>query len=109
MSGFKKLWVDDVRPLPAEFSHTEWTIARTFHEAVMKLELIEFEEVSLDHDLASFYGNVEMTGTNLVGWLAERKHNGLHTPKRYRIHSDNPVGRQSMATLIKTYLQNDFR
>lgn len=109
MPSFTKLWVDDVRPLPDDFDSGEWTTARTFHEAIVKLDLIEFDEVSLDHDLASFYGNVEMTGTNIVGWLAERKHDGNHVPSVYHIHSDNPVGRRSMTALIQTYLQEDFR
>ena len=46
MVGFTKLFVDDLRHLP---DGPEWTLARTFHEAIFKLELLQFEEVSLDH------------------------------------------------------------
>ena len=101
MANFTKLYVDDVRPLP---EGDEWTSARSAWEALVKLELIQFEVVSLDHDLASFVGNREITGYDIALWLAERKHNGLYVPPLVIVHSANPVGRQNVQAIIDRYL-----
>lgn len=100
MSTYTKLWVDDIRQPPSD----EWTIARSFHEAIVKLELIDFQEVSLDHDIASFYGNREMTGHDIVNWLVQRKMDGKHVPPIIKVHSANPVGVDNMEALIDRYL-----
>lgn len=98
-SGFIGLYVDDIRDLPKIYG-SEWTLARSFHEAICKLELIDFESIDLDHDLASFYGNIEMTGVHILLWLIERRNNGLFVPKYYYVHSANPVGAENMRRII---------
>lgn len=98
------LWVDDQRPIPADLVARGWCGARSFHEAIFKLELFEFEEVSLDHDLASFYGNKEMTGMDIVWWLVTRKQQGLYVPPVIHVHSANPVGHAWMVDAIKRFL-----
>ena len=103
MSGFTKLYVDDLRDLPESYG-SEWTIARSFHEAIFKLEILEFEELSLDHDIASFYGSREMTGYDIALWLAQRKHDGLYVPPKIYVHSANPVGIENIESVIKRYL-----
>lgn len=103
MSTFRGLWVDDIRPLPADLHGENWCIAKSFHEAIVKLELIEFEEVSLDHDIASFYGNKEMTGYDVLMWLVSRKLDGLSVPSIIRVHSANPIGRGRMIEMIQRY------
>lgn len=103
--NFKRLWVDDERPLPQNYSKDEWTVARSFHEAIVKLELMEFDEVSLDHDLASFYGYTEMTGYHIVQWLVRRKMDGKHVPAVVNVHSANPVGVRNMMSLIERYFK----
>lgn len=104
MSGFMKLYVDDERPLPDIYDSHEWTTARSFHEAIVKLELINFDEVSLDHDIASFYGNKELTGYDILMWLCQRKYEGMyHVPAKIHIHTANPVGRDNMQALLDQY------
>lgn len=104
MSGhFVGLWVDDERPLPGDLCDAGWCKAPTFHEAVLKLELMEFKEISLDHDLGCFYGNKEMTGYDILMWLVERKLAGLFVPPIVRVHSANPVGRKRMQETIDKY------
>jgi hypothetical protein len=102
MGGFTSLWVDDVRPIPSDYG-TEWCSARSAWEALLKLELIEFEVVSLDHDLASFVGNREITGYDILMWLIDRKVNGLYVPREVLVHSANPVGAQKMRESIARY------
>lgn len=103
MCGFTKLYVDDLRDLPESYG-SEWTTSRTVWEALTKLELIEFDEVSLDHDLACFIGNKELTGDDIVNWLVERKLNGFYVPPVVKVHSANPIGRQSMQAAIDKHL-----
>ena len=98
------LYVDDCRELPETLQEAGWTRARSFHEAIVKLELIEFKELSLDHDLASFYGYTELTGYHIVKWLVQRKQDGFYVPPKIYIHSANPVGCENMQAMIDRYL-----
>ena len=103
MSAFVGLWVDDDRPVPSDLLKQGWCSARSFHEAVVKLELIEFDHVSLDHDIASFYGNREMTGYDVLMWLVARKQHGDYVPAHVTVHTANPVGRKKMNETIKKH------
>lgn len=60
------------------------------------LEAVAYDEVSLDHDIASFYGNKEMTGNDVLQYLIMRKLDGHHTPSVVHVHSANPVGVKKM-------------
>lgn len=102
MSGFTCLWVDDERPIPSDCGK-EWCSARTAYEALLKLELLQFEVISLDHDLASFIGNKEITGYDVLLWLVERKLNGHYVPPCIKIHTANPVGAQKMLDTVERY------
>lgn len=93
-----KLYVDDCRPCP-----DGWDLARNFHEAIVMLSATEYDVVSLDHDLASFYGNKEMTGRDILNWLIARKLEGDHVPADVRVHSANPVGCATMEQDIERY------
>ena len=107
MCGFTKLYVDDERELPEQCKDEGcWQISRTVWEAITKLELLEFEELSLDHDLACFVGNHELTGYDILLWLVDRKQKGLHVPKRIYVHSANPVGYVRMVGVINRYLKD---
>lgn len=102
MSGFTCLWVDDERPIPSDCGE-EWCSARSAWEALIKLELLNFDVVSLDHDLASFVGNKELTGYDILMWLVERKVNGGIVPACIKIHTANPVGRRKMLEVVQQY------
>lgn len=104
MDKFNALWIDDERPLPDDDDTMAWTSARSFHEAILKLELLEFDYVSFDHDLASFYGHKEMTGYDVALWLVQRKIDGHHVPTQFNVHSANPVGRDRIQGVIESYL-----
>ena len=104
-NSFNALWVDDVRDVPEDTDELSWTCARTAWEALVKLELIDFDVVSLDHDLASFLGYKELTGYDIAVWLAERKQQGKHVPPDVRVHSANPVGVKNILGVIDRYLK----
>jgi len=65
--GIKKLYVDDLRPVP-DFS---WEPAFNYDEAIHKLRNEHWDEVSLDHDIASFdrYSGEEFTGYTILCYL----------------------------------------
>ena len=99
MTGFTSLWVDDTRPIPSDCGE-EWCSARSAWEALLKLELLPFDIVSLDHDLASRVGNKELTGWDILVWLVDRKQRGEQVPKCVRIHTANIVGRDKMVETV---------
>jgi len=102
MTGFTSLWVDDERPIPSDCG-PEWCSARSAYEALLKLELLTFAVVSLDHDLACMVGNKELTGYDILVWLVERKLRGEPVPQCVRIHTANPVGRDKMVQMVTRY------
>lgn len=104
---FVGLWVDDMRPVPDRLIERGWCWARSFHEAILKLELMNFDEISLDHDLGSFYGNKEMTGQDIVWWLVQRKGQDKFIPRVVHVHSANPVGHHAMVETIKRHLRGE--
>lgn len=104
MPTFSGLYVDPARSLPETYDHKTWTMARSFHEAVVKLELIDFQELSLEYDLESRYGDESMTGYNILKWLLERKRTGLHIPNRINVHTSNATARSYMEHFIEEYL-----
>ena len=99
------LFVDDLRWPPADERRDETAIARSYNEAINLLSNHRFEEVSLDHDIASFVGGKEKTGYDIALWLAERKNDGLFVPPIVKCHSANPVGRANIEAVVKRYLQ----
>lgn len=92
------LYVDDdaINRNPPEDGN-RWVRAFNFHRAVTALDLFEYDIVSLDHDIASFYGNKEMTGRDILSWMIEQKvMHGRFQNTEVRVHSANPVGRKTM-------------
>ena len=103
----KGLYVDDVRALPSEMAG-EWDIARSYHEAIALLTTNQYDELSLDHDIASWDDNGrEMTGYDIALWLADRKFHGEYVPPKIYCHSANPVGVKNILGVIERYLSPD--
>jgi hypothetical protein len=96
-----KLYVDDVRKCP-----DGWDLARSYDEAIEKLSTNNYDEVSLDHDIASYNSEGrEMTGYDIALWLAERKNAGGHVPWLVGCHSQNPVGIVNISSVVQRYLR----
>lgn len=95
----RKLYVDDLRPCPEG-----WDVARRFHDAIVMMEATDYDEVSLDHDIDSFYGLKELTGRDVLNWMIVRKVDGVYpSPTIVRVHSANPVGSATMRADIQRY------
>lgn len=97
-----KLYVDDERTIP-----NGWDYARNYNDAIEKLSNNKYDEVSLDHDIASYNENGrEMTGYDIALWLAERKITETgYVPPVIKCHSANPAGRKNIESVINRYLK----
>lgn len=105
LSNARILFVDDERS-PPEKDAAITVVARNYNAAINFLTFHKFQEVSLDHDLASFTNDgKEKTGYDVALWLADRKFNNTgYVPPVVRCHSANPAGRANIESVIKRYL-----
>ncbi len=86
-----RLWVDDLREPPA----SDWAVARTSAEAVALLSEVDFDTLSLDHDLGG-----DDTTRAVVLWLCAHPD---RWPGEVRVHTANPVGREWLLGMIGRY------
>jgi hypothetical protein len=95
-----KVWLDDIRPMPAEFD----VHARTAAEAIALLKGGDVTLISLDHDLGE---EANGSGYEVAKWLEEaalrwsQGEPGGVPPLEWRIHSQNPVGLQNMTRALR--------
>ena len=95
-----KVWLDDLREMPASYNRH----ARTAAEAIALLGTGLVTSISLDHDL----GDAENgTGYEVAKWSeqkafawAQGDSSGL-PPLAWRIHSQNPVGVAHMTLALR--------
>lgn len=88
------LLIDDVRDL-----NGATVIARNFWEGIKQLEINgPWDELWLDHDLASYDGNRERTGYDIMLFLEQFP---MHKPEKIVFVTSNPVGRQRMEIVRK--------
>lgn len=96
--GFMRLWLDDIRPMPAGFTHHAHSVneaKRFIIDAEQSGELITC--IDCDHDLGDFAFDGG-DGIKLLDWLVER--NTLYSIK---LHTMNPVGMNNMKRMIQRY------
>ena len=99
----KGLYVDDIRDLPSIYEG--WDVARTYNDAIILLAVNEYDNISLDHDIASFREDGrEMTGYDIALYLAARKNENKYVPPHINVHSANPVGVKNIQGVIDRYL-----
>ena len=92
-----KIWVDDVRPVPAGYVGT-----KSVNETIALIEKVEadganIELLDLDHDLGD-YASDGGDAIKILDYLAERE-----TFYPVQIHTANPVGRANMERVIERY------
>ena len=91
-----KLYLDDIRNPKTK----GWTIVRNYYEFVKEIDEHGLpDEISFDHDL----GEDAKTGYDCAKWLCEYCWmNGIPIPP-YNVHSANPVGRDNIIGILKSY------
>lgn len=104
-----KMWLDDLRVAPPG-----WTHVHTVAEAENFMLHNDVDEASLDHDLGHALDcpgchlgahpdtkHIDApNGKHFVLWLIE---SGKWPKSRPNVHSQNPVGRETMNQLINRY------
>lgn len=91
----KSLLIDDVRDIHVD------VIARNYKSAIELLKAHTWEEVLIDHDIASYdESGREYTGYDVVCWM-EANLPPERIPKTMRCVSANPVGRQKIEQVIE--------
>lgn len=101
------LWLDDTRDPLYTLNSQEWTIARTYQEAVDLVKKLGFPRyVSFDHDLGIVDG-VEENGADFAHWLVEYDldHNTMPKDFTFFVHSANPQGSINISSLLNNYLR----
>jgi hypothetical protein len=95
-----RVWLDDVRPMPAGFD----VHVKTAAEAIALLRRGDVRLISLDHDLGDAANG---TGYDVARWIEERafawsqgEPDGL-PPLEWRFHSQNPVGLGNMTQALR--------
>jgi len=88
---FKGLWVDNEKPIPGDLPAEQWQVARSPWEALVKLELLQFEEVALTYRICrdDCVGGKEITGCDILKWIVDRKHRGEYVPPKVTIHGND--------------------
>ena len=82
------LFLDDLRPCPPNF-----TLARTYHEAIELFHTHHVNILSLDHDLGcDELGRLLETGYDFVKWFVDSG----YSCNEIRFHTANPIGKQNM-------------
>jgi len=99
-----KVWLDDVRPAPAG-----WTHVQTAGEAISLLLVGQVTEISLDHDLGED-GNPGC-GYDVAVFIERAAAEKTLPPLVWNIHSANPVGilkmRQALNNADRFWRQED--
>jgi len=102
-----KLWIDDIRPAPAGWTHVHTVIMARhilLHDSynpTVDGQTFHVTEISLDHDAGNFasYGGDYI---NLLDWLEEAEYKGqIIVDYTFHIHSQNSVGALNMHRIIK--------
>jgi len=100
-----KMYLDDIRIPVEKFDF----IVRSYDEAILVIKKYGVPTfISFDHDLG-IDDNEELlkSGFDLVKWLIESDLNGsykLPSNFTYKVHSQNPVGKQNIISLLEAYL-----
>jgi hypothetical protein len=89
MSTILRVWLDDQRPMPTDYDRH----VTTAPEAIALLATGQVASISLDHDLGPPEAG---TGYDVACWMEQAAHEGIIPAVQWRLHTDNPVGRERM-------------
>ena len=95
-----RVWLDDIRKPPEG-----WVWVKTAPECIELLETGQVTHISLDHDLGTDNWVPPNSGYDVAKWIEENAYNKSIPMISCRLHTQNPVGRKSMAQA----LQNAYR
>ena len=92
-----KLFVDDVRDPVGE----GFTVVRQYKQAVLLLDLLEFDVISLDYDIQDGY-----TGLDILKYMSD---NNKYLKSQLNIHSTHSIGSVAMYKYAKEHFPHNIR
>ncbi len=92
-----KLFVDDVRDPVGE----GFTVVRQYKQAVLLLDLLEFDFISLDYDIQDGY-----TGLDILKYMSD---NNKYPKSQLNIHSTHSIGSVAMYKYAKEHFPHNIR
>lgn len=92
-----KLFVDDVRDPVGE----GFTVVRQYKQAVLLLDLLEFDFISLDYDIQDGY-----TGLDILKYMSD---NNKYPKYQLNIHSTHSIGSVAMYKYAKEHFPHNIR
>lgn len=99
-----KIYLDDMRPLPAWAEENNWILVGTYDEIIKHLKTGKVTEVSLDHDLG-----LQPTGYDILLWIEEKVVNEEFVPPAISIYTMNLAVRgrmeQAVDSIWKKYME----
>ena len=101
-----RMYLDDLRIPVEEFDF----VVRSYDEAISIIKKYGVPKfISFDHDLgADENGKLLKTGYDLAKWIVEADLDNSYTIPSdftYKVHSQNPVGKQNIVFLLDGYLK----
>lgn len=104
---YMKMYLDDLRTPIEEFDF----VVRNYNEAISIIKIHGVPNfISFDHDLGvDSEDNLLKSGYDLAKWLVESDlDNNYKLPSnfRYKVHSQNPIGKQNIISLLEGYLKH---
>lgn len=95
-----KIWVDDIRPAPAEYI---WCQCTNDALRLIRANINDIEIIDLDHDMGKTFGG---DAIKVLQELERLCHRFTFYPSKiekisFRLHSANPVGVANMRAIIQ--------
>jgi len=105
-----KMYLDDLRTPIKEFDF----LVRSYDEAIFIIKSNGVPNfISFDHDLGiNKDGKALKSGYDLAKWLVRNDMTGKYIiPSNFmfKVHSQNPVGKQNIISLLNSYLSLRFK
>lgn len=89
-----KIWLDDMRPKPAEYD----VHCYTAKEAIALLKTGLITHISLDHDLGC---DTAGTGHDVAKYIEMAAYHNTLPRLSWKLHTANPVGRENMRDCLE--------
>lgn len=101
-----KIWVDDIREIPEDYSIWEKTVLGTFDLLEICYRHRMSVKLSLDHD-SGIYAADGGDYIKILDWLEEKSNESeswkqfIENKMTFNLHTANPVGRENMRRIIQ--------
>lgn len=100
----KNILIDDIREPGTCGIPKDAFVCRNPREGMYYLEIEQWDNLYLDHDLGCFHNGKEITGMTVLNWLEE---NPAFRPTRIHIVTSNAAVLQKMKKIVER-MENEY-